>query len=327
MDRNTLDSILEKITTNSGLVPKVLGSLFLLVLAMSSFYTVGTDEEAVIQRLGTYNGTVGSGLNFKIPFVDTVNILKTKQILQYEFGFRTKKIENNSTEYSSNSSVNEESSMLSGDLNVADVEWVIQYQITNPSDYLFKTKNPEQNIRDVSESVMRRLVGDRMVSEVLTTGRTEIEAQSKILIQEALNKYNQGVTIVSVQLQDINPPEEVKEAFNEVNKAKQDQEKMINLAEQKYNDIIPKAEGVAQEQISAAEGYATKVYNQALGDVAKFEKVQEEYKISPEITKKRIYLETMEEIFKNRKMTIIDSNFKGSIVPLLNMQNKTKENN
>lgn len=307
---------------SNALVAKATFAVVVLVLALSSFYTVQPDEQAVVQRFGKYTETVDSGLNFKIPFIEQATILKTKQILQAEFGFRTEKVNALSTEYKD---IHRESSMISGDLNVADVEWVVQYQITNPSNYLFNTRSPIQNIRDVSESVMRRLVGDRMVSEVLTVGRSEIESSSKPLIQEALDKYEQGVTVVSVQLQDINPPEPVKDAFNEVNKSKQDQEKMINEAEQEYNRIIPKAQGLADEQISQAQGYATKVYNQALGDVAKFDKIQTEYKLAPQITKKRIYLETMEEIYQHQKIIFVDSNLKGAVVPFLNIKKETQE--
>lgn len=306
---------------------KALGVLGLLVLGFvivsSSYYKVELDEEAVVTRWGKYLETTNAGPHLKIPLVDEVVILKTKKVLQEEFGFRSVKAEG-SNQYTEKT---DESNMLSGDLNVADVEWVVQYQIAEPAKYLFNTKTPQQNIRDVSESVMRRLVGDRLVSEVLTTGRMEISSQAKELIQKVLSRYDQGTIIVGVQLQEINPPEEVKSAFNEVSKAKQDQEKMINDAEKEYNRIIPKAQGLAREAISSAEGYATKVKNQALGDVMKFDKIQAEYKLAPAITRKRIYLETMEQVYKDRKIIFVDSSLKSSLIPLynLNQSKKTKE--
>jgi membrane protease subunit HflK len=306
---------------------KALGVIgIILVVGMvvsSSYYKVELDEEAVVTRWGKYLETTNAGPHLKIPLVDDVFILKTKKVLQEEFGFRSIKEEGNNKYVEKN----DESNMLSGDLNVADVEWVVQYQISEPAKYLFNTKTPQQNIRDVSESVMRRLVGDRLVSEVLTTGRMEISSQAKELIQKVLSRYDQGTIIVGVQLQEINPPEEVKSAFNEVSKAKQDQEKMINDAEKEYNRIIPKAQGLAREAISSAEGYATKVKNQALGDIMKFDKIQAEYKLAPAITRKRIYLETMEQVYKDRKIIFVDSSLKSSLVPLynLNQSKKTQE--
>jgi membrane protease subunit HflK len=306
---------------------KALGLIGIILVAgmvvSSSYYKVELDEEAVVTRWGKYLETTNAGPHLKIPLVDEVFILKTKKVLQEEFGFRSIKEEGNNKYVEKN----DESNMLSGDLNVADVEWVVQYQISEPAKYLFNTKTPQQNIRDVSESVMRRLVGDRLVSEVLTTGRMEISSQAKELIQKVLSRYDQGTIIVGVQLQEINPPEEVKSAFNEVSKAKQDQEKMINDAEKEYNRIIPKAQGLAREAISSAEGYATKVKNQALGDVMKFDKIQAEYKLAPAITRKRIYLETMEQVYKDRKIIFVDSNLQSSIVPLynLNQSKKTQE--
>lgn len=316
---------LKDLKVTNSLILKASIGIVVFLLALDSFYTVQHDEQAVVQTFGEYTETVDSGLQFKLPVIQHATLLKTKQILQAEFGYRTRKVNEGGTEYTDNKGVRQEASMISGDLNVADVRWAIQYQITDPSAYLFNTRSPVQNIRDVSESVMRRLVGDRMVSEVLTVGRAEIETESKPLIQEVLNRYNQGTTIVSVQLQDIDPPEAVKDAFNEVNKSKQDQEKMINEAEQEYNRIIPKAQGLAAEEISRAEGYATATYNKALGDVAKFDKIQTEYKLAPAITRKRIYLDAMEEIFSDRKIIFVDSSLKNTVVPLLNLQKNAQE--
>ncbi|EQC48752.1 HflK protein [Bacteriovorax sp. BSW11_IV] len=290
--------------------------ILLLVGANTTFYTVEPDEEAVVIRFGRYLNTNPPGLHFKIPFgVDKVLKVKTKRVLQAEFGFRTTDSRGRRSEYSERTFGNE-SLMLTGDLNVADVEWAVQYQISDPFKFLFQTSSPESNIRDVSESIMRRVVGDRLVSDVLTTGKIEIETQAQELMQEVLNVYDMGIKIVSVKLQDVNPPNGVKPSFNEVNEAKQEQEKVINVAEGEYNKVIPEARGKAEKLVSAAEGYSEALVNRALGDAEKFESVLKEYQRAPSITRKRIYLETMEEIFSRMEdITIVDPSIKG-ILPV-----------
>jgi membrane protease subunit HflK len=301
---------------------KYLGPIVVLLLivigAFTSFYTVEPDEEAVVIRFGKYLNTNPPGLHFKIPMgVDQVIKVKTKRVLQAEFGFRTENTNSRRTTYSSRN-YKAESLMLTGDLNVADVEWAVQFQISDPFKFLFKTSSPEINIRDVSESIMRRVVGDRSVSDVLTTGKVEIEIRALELMQEVLNKYDMGVKIVTVKLQDVNPPEVVKPSFNEVNAAKQEQEKAINQAEGDYNKIIPEARGKAEKLVSEAEGYATATLNRALGDAEKFEAILKEYRRAPQITRKRIYLETMSDIFKKfENITIVDPEVKG-LLPVFN---------
>ncbi|OUR93737.1 HflK protein [Halobacteriovorax marinus] len=293
--------------------------LFLLVVGgFTSFYTVEPDEEAVVIRLGRFLTTNSPGLHFKVPMgIDKVIKVKTKRVLQAEFGFRTSNTRTRRTTYSA-SNYQDESLMLTGDLNVADVEWAVQYQIADPFKYLFQTSSPETNIRDVSESIMRRVVGDRSVTDILTTGKVEIESRAKVLMQEVLNKYDMGVSIVTVKLQDVNPPEVVKPSFNEVNEAKQEQEKAINQAEGEYNKVIPEARGKADKLISEAEGYATAQVNRALGDAQKFEALLKEYKRAPKITRKRIYLETMSKIFKKfENITVVDPSVKG-LLPIFN---------
>lgn len=291
----------------------------------SSFYTVQPDEEAVVVRLGKYLKTAQPGLNLKIPFgVDKKVIVKTKQVLQEEFGFRSKNYYSRRTVYSRDN-YNDESLMLTGDLNVANVEWVVQYQISDPFKFLFQTSEPLRNIRDVSESIMRRVVGDRSVTEVLTTGRVEISNEATLLMQEVLDRYNMGVKVVTVKLQDVNPPDSVKPSFNEVNEAKQEQEKMINESEEKYNKIIPEARGTAEKVVAEAEGYANALINRTEGEIAKFKSVLKEYKKAPVITKKRIYIETMERLFKRfDDVTIIDPKVKG-LLPVY-QRNLTKVN-
>jgi membrane protease subunit HflK len=292
----------------------------IFVVGYTSFYTVEPDEEAVVIRFGHYLKTNSPGLHFKVPMgVDNVIKVKTKRVLQEEFGFRTQSTRGRRSTYSRNNFENE-SLMLTGDLNVADVEWAVQYRIGDPFKYLFQTSAPIQNVRDVSESIMRRVVGDRSVSDVLTIGKVEIETQARILMQEVLDKYDMGVKVISVKLQDVNPPNVVKASFNEVNAAKQEQEKAINEAEGSYNKVIPEAKGKAQKKISQAEGYASAIINRAEGDVAKFKEILVEYKRAPQITKKRIYLETMEKLYgKFKNVMIVDPKVKG-VLPVFNQK-------
>lgn len=307
----------EKMKQDLDKALKMIGPFLILLVIVStiytSFYTVEPDEEAVVIRFGKFTQTNSPGLHFKIPLgVEDVIKVKTKRVLQEEFGFRTTSTANRVTSYQGGSDLDLESLMLTGDLNVADVEWAVQYRIADPFKYIFKVAQPIETIRDVSESIMRRVVGDRSVSDTLTTGKVEIESTAQSLMQDILNKYDIGVQIISVKLQDVNPPQIVKASFNEVNEAKQDQEKAINEAEGAYNKVIPEARGTAEKKISQAEGYAIEVLNEAQGNIAKFKEILVEYQKAPKITKKRIYLETMEELYKSfDDIMIIDPKVKG----------------
>ena len=298
------------------LISKLKVPVILLLVAFigfsGAFYTVEPDEEAVVIRLGKHLQNTQPGLHFKIPFgIDQVTKVKTKIVHQAEFGFRTANSTARRTTYSSKN-FESESLMLTGDLNVAEVQWVVQYQISDPFKFLFKTGNPIANIRDVSESIMRRVVGDKLVTEVLTTGRVEIATDAKILMQEILNQYDMGISIKSIKLQDVNPPKVVQSSFNDVNAAKQEQEKMLNEAEQSYNRVIPEARGKADQLIQEAEGFANEIVNRAHGDAERFTAIAKAYRKAPSITKKRIYLETMKGIFQNlENVTIIDPKIKG----------------
>ena len=296
--------------------------ILVIPVIFSSFYTVQPDEEAVVLRFGKYLKTATPGLHFKIPMgVDKAIKVKTKLVLQQEFGFRTHSTSGARTSYQSGD-FDSESLMLTGDLNVADVEWITQFQISEPQKYLFHVSDPEQNIRDISEAVMRRVVGDKLVTEVLTVGRAKISSQAKELTQEILNRYDMGVKIVSVKLQDVNPPEAVKPSFNEVNAAKQEQEQSINKAEKFYNQVIPEARGLAEKQIAEAEGYATELLNRAKGDAEKFNLIYQEYKKAPQITKDRMYLETIEKILGDLKnITVVDPKVQG-LLPIYSKENK-----
>ncbi|MBH47053.1 MAG: FtsH protease activity modulator HflK [Halobacteriovorax sp.] len=323
--RNPMDDLelkIKKMLSNpKQLLPLVL--IFILIpVVSSSFYTVQPDEEAVVLRFGKYTETTTPGLHFKLPFgIDTAIKVKTKLVLQEEFGFRTTSTGGKRTSYS-NSSFDGESLMLTGDLNVADVEWITQFQIAEPQKFLFNTRDPVQNIRDISEAVMRRVVGDRLVTDVLTVGRTEIANEAKQLTQEILNNYDMGVRVISIKLQDVNPPEPVKPSFNEVNAAKQEQEQAINQAEKHYNDVIPEARGQAEKKIAEAEGYAQALVNTAEGDAKKFSAVLKEYKKAPKITRERMYIETMEKVLRRMDdITVVDQQVSG----LLPIYNSTKD--
>jgi modulator of FtsH protease HflK len=301
------------------------GLLVLLILGMTTWYKIDVHEEGVITRFGKYDRTVGSGLHFKLPFgVERVVKVESKRVLQEEFGFRTKDSSGFRSTYEKQP-YKGESLMLTGDLNIADVEWIVQYKISDPWKYLFHTRDVRRNIRDVSMSIMRRVVGDRFVTDVLTTQKTEIAAEAKDLTQQVLDTYDMGIRIESVLLQDVFPPERVKPAFNEVNAAKQEQEQTINNAERQYNKIIPEARGKAEKLLSDAEAYSIDTINRAKGDAAQFDAVMKAYRNAPEITRTRIYLDTMEEVFsKVDKFTVVDSKMKG-ILPLYTLAPPTEK--
>ncbi|MBI4404266.1 MAG: FtsH protease activity modulator HflK [Deltaproteobacteria bacterium] len=296
----------------------VYGILILLALIgiLTSVYTVDVSEEGVVTRFQRYHTTSPSGLHFKLPFfIDSVTKVPSKVLLQEEFGFRSHDQQGVKTEYSKDS-YGEESLMLTGDLNVADVEWIVQFRISDPWKFLFHARDVKKNIRDVSMSIMRRVVGDRLVGEVLTTGRVEIADDAKKLTQEVLDKYDMGIAVAAIVLQDVTPPETVKAAFNDVNAAKQEQEKAINVAEREYNNVIPEAKGKAEQVIAEAGAYAVMLVNGAKGDAANFNSRLVEYRRAPEITRRRLYLEAMEEIFSGLdKLIIVDSKVRG-IIPL-----------
>lgn len=300
--------------------------LIVVIFGFTSYYTVEPDEEAVVLRFGKLLKVSPPGLHFKIPFgVDQVTKVKTQIVHQEEFGFRTRSTSATARTTYNSSGFEKESLMLTGDLNVADVEWVVQYQISDPYKFLFKTSDPVKNIRDVSESIMRRVVGDKLVTDVLTTGRVEIATTAKTLMQQILNRYDLGVSIKSIKLQDVNPPKMVQDSFNDVNAAKQEQEKMVNQAEENYNKIIPEARGKALKVISEAEAYAEETINRAHGDAEQFKALYKEYRKAPAITRTRIYLDTMQDVFsKMENITIVDPKIKG-LLPIFNSKGISNE--
>lgn len=302
--------------------PKLLTTIIILVLVViagfTSFYVVDETEEAVITRLGKYTTTTGPGLHWKMPFGIEKNYNVPVKVVQTEqFGFKTVKAGRNN-EYKNN--ISSESTMLTGDLNIVNVEWIIQYKIENPKQWLFGVYEKENTIRDISRSVINTLVGDRAILDVMGKERSAIEELGLEQMNENFNQLGLGINVTAVKLQNIVPPEGVQEAYEDVNKATQDMNRFINEGQEAYNAEIPKAQGEADKQIQEAEGYATERVNKAKGDVARYNSVYEEYKKSPEVTKERIYLETMDEIFGGEtKPELIDGQLE-NLVPIKNLK-------
>lgn len=285
--------------------------IVVIVLLATTFYSVNTDEVGVIRRFGRYVRTTPPGLHAKIPFgVEKVTKVRTAHIFKEEFGFRTMRpgVRTRFTRAKGT----DESLMLTGDLNSAVVEWIVQYQIKDPTNYLFKVRNVEKTIRDVSEAVMRQVVGDRSVDEVIILTRREVAEKAHQKMQQVLDAYEAGIDIVTVELKDVNPPDPVKPAFNEVNEAKQEKERMVNQAWADYNKAVPKAKGEAEKTIRQAEGYALNRINRAKGDADKFLAVWREYNRAQDVTRRRLYLETLREVLpKIGRKYVVDSEQKG----------------
>ncbi|MCL4112220.1 UNVERIFIED_CONTAM: hypothetical protein GTU68_016512 [Idotea baltica] len=302
----------------------VLGVIALVGAIATSFYTIQQDEQGVVLRFGKEIKTVDNGLHFRAPFwIDTVEKVAVKRQMKQEFGFGSSQRQSRYSQWSSREEQEEEKSMVTGDLNAALVEWVIQYRIENPSQYLFNVRNADATLRDASESVMREVVGDRTVDEVITFGRQDIEAEAKQKLSDLVKKFEMGISINQVQLQNVNPPKKVQSSFNEVNQAQQDREKTINVALGEANKVVPKASGEAEQKISEAEGYALQRVNEAEGDAAKFNALFTEYQKAPEVTKRRLYLETMQKVMPQLGKKVIIDEAASGVLPLLNLNGQT----
>lgn len=296
--------------------------ILLIVIGFTASYTIPSDSIGLVQRFGKHLKEVPSGLHFKIPLgVDTVIVVPVKRQLKQEFGFSTQGATN---PVQSRPDQQRQSQMVSGDLNAALVEWVVQYRISEPLKYVFSVRHAGETLRDISETVMRAVVGDRTVDEVLTIGRQQIEDETLIKMRDLADKYEIGVSIDQVQLKNINPPRPVQESFNEVNQAQQEKERLINEARRDYNRVIPLAEGEKDQQIREAEGYALKRVNEAQGDAARFDAVFREYLKAPEVTRRRIYIETMQEVLPAIESKIIVDDAAQQILPLMHL-NKNPE--
>ena len=297
-------------------VPGIALAILAVTMLGSTVYTVDTEEVAVVTRFGRVVREEPPGLRFKFPVgIERVYKVKTERVLKEEFGFRTE-TPGIRTQYAAQDFA-EESLMLTGDLNVADVEWIVQYRVVDPKAYLFRVRDPDRTLRDVCEAMMRLVVGDHSVDEVLTVGREEIELEVQKRLDERMQHYGTGIRIVTVKLQNVTPPAEVRPSFDEVNKAKQDSERMVNEAWQVYNDRVPQAQGEKEKVVSQARGYESERLNTAKGDANRFDAILKEYRKAPEVTRKRLYLEAMADIYgKTKEKYILDENAR-SILPLL----------
>lgn len=315
-----LAELLKKLPKGGSAIVYLPVLLIVLWAVFSSFYTVQPEQQAVVKRFGAVVNITDPGLHFKLPFgIDRVQRVASARVLKQEFGFRSVGEVNNRTSYSE-SDFTSESLMLTGDLNVIDVEWVVQYRIQDPIKYLYQLREPDLTLRDISESVMRRVVGNRLGSEVLTVGRVEIAQGARDEIQGIMDLYDSGIHVITVELQDVVPPKAVRPAFNEVNEARQERERMINEATKRANQQIPRAEGEAQRLISEAEGYATARVNRAFGETARFRAMLVEYKTVPEVTRTRLYLETMAEILPNIGQVLMVQEDQVGPLPLMNVR-------
>jgi membrane protease subunit HflK len=299
---------------------RIAAAVLLAILFLSTtFYQVQPEAVGVVQRFGRYVRTTEPGLHVKLPLVETVMRVPVQRQLKQEFGFRTEEAAIR-TRYSQ-ANFRDESMMLTGDLNVAIVEWIIQYRVSDPYQFLFKVRNPEETFRAMNEAIMRQVVGDRTVTEVLTVGRQEIETRVEEELQALAKQYELGLTVEQVVLQDVNPPDPVKPSWDAVNQAQQQRDRLINEARAEYNKVVPRAKGEAEQTILQAQGYALDRVNRSQGDSARFKAIYDSYRKSPEVTRRRLYLETMQKVLPQIGGKIyLDKDAKG-ILPLLPLQN------
>ena len=321
-----------EIRINPAIINKlVVGGVVVLLVGigvMSSFYKVDPREHAIVLRLGKYTGApvTDTGLHFKWPFnIDRVTNVEVTTVHKLEFGFATQ-TPGVRTSYASRSRGQSETSLIvTGDLNIADVEWSTQYMVSDAYNYLFKVRNATETFRAMNEAIMREIIGDRTINEVLTSGRSEIQQEVKEKLQALSTQYELGIKLDKVILQDVNPPESVKASWNDVNEAQQEYSATINTAQAKYNEVVPKADGEAERTVEEAEGYAVQRVNEAQGDADLFRQVFSAYQKAPEVTRTRIYLETLNEVLATGPRKIImDTEVKG-LLPLLNLNKEGKQ--
>lgn len=285
----------------------VLAVLVVLTGLLTCYFTVEPEGKAVVKRFGRIVTIRDPGLHFKLPFwIDRVSFVPTERVLKQEFGFRTLQAGQRTT-YSKNEATKQESVMLTGDLNVIDVEWVVQYRVDNPDKYLHRVREPQDTIRDVAEAVMRRIVGNRLGSDVLTVGRVGVAAEARVQMQKILDDYDIGIHVGTVELQDVTPPDPVKPAFNKVNESRQERESLINEAERQRNKVIPRAEGEASQIVAEAEAYKAMRINAAKGEASRFTAILQEYRQSKDVTRRRLYLEMIDKVIPNiGKLYVVD---------------------
>ena len=295
-----------------------LGVILILAGLSNTLYQVQPEEVGVVLQFGGYSRTTDPGLRMKLPFIETVLKVPIQRQLKQEFGFRT--LEAGVRSQFDERVFADEAVMLTGDLNVAVVEWIVQYRVSDPYQFLFKVRNLEETFRAMNEAVMRETVGDRTVTEVLTIGRQDIETQVQEQLQALVGQYEMGVTVEQVVLQDVNPPDPVKPSWDEVNQAQQNRDQLISEAMAEYNAVIPRARGEAEQAILQAEGYALDRVNRGLGDAARFTAVYNAYRTAPNVTRQRLYLETMQRILPQvGGKVFLDKDLNG-LVPLLPLE-------
>jgi modulator of FtsH protease HflK len=289
----------------------------------TSVYTVQPEGQAVVKRFGRVIDIRDPGLHFKLPFgIDRQVFVPTARVLKHEFGFRTADM-NGRTVYRKEREDREESLMLTGDLKVIDVEWVVQYRVIDPDQYLHRVRDADKTIRDLSEAVMRRIVGNALGSDVLTEKRVQVSLQARDELQQVLDSFELGVQIGTIELQDVTPPDPVKPAFNEVNQAEQEKERMINEAEKRRNQALPRARGEALQVLEAAEGYSAQRVNRAMGEAARFSAILDEYRQSPDVTRRRLYLEMIDDVLPRLGKIYVLEEGQMSPIPLLNLDDRS----
>jgi len=312
--------------TQVSLAPWVVTVFWILVavlLLWTAIYTVPADAVGVVQRFGRYVATEEPGLRFKIPYgVDSVTIVPVRRQMKLEFGFATGRATN---PFQGSQDPEQEKSMVTGDLNEVMVEWIVQYRIADAKRFLFEVRDPEETLRAAAEAMMREVVGDRTVDEVITIGRQEIEVESRTALQKLAEQYELGTSIDLIQLKNVNPPRQVQASFDEVNQAQQEKQRAINVANGEYNKVVPRAKGDAERLIAEAKGYALKRVNEAEGDATRFTAVFEQYRKAPDVTRQRLYLETMTEVLPQMGRKIIVDDKGQQVLPLLQLQSEKEE--
>jgi len=317
------DYVKNKLGPQKAILPLLIVIFLIIIGGYTSMYEVDTEETGVVLRFGKFSGFVDPGLHFKIPFgVDQIYLVQTGRVLKEEFGFRTVKPDIRTT--FTKKGLEEESLTLTGDLNVSDVEWIVQFQVADPYKFIFRIKDPVGTIRDIAEAMVRRSIGNANVTEVLTTERANLANDIQVSLQSTLNQYDIGVRIVTVKFQDVTPPDPVKAAYNEVNESEQQRESLIFQAREQYNREVPRARGEAKKVLQEAEGYAVERVNKARGETNRFLALLTEYRKAPSVTRSRIYLETLEEVLPRLDEIYVMDDKSGGLLPLLPLRKSSE---
>lgn len=294
-------------------------ALVVLVSLLGTVYQIEPEEVGVILRFGKYARTAEPGLHFKLPFVEDMTRVPVQRQLKQEFGFRTVEVGTRTEFATQERRFADEAVMLTGDLNVAVVEWIVQYRVSDPRKYLFEVRNLEETFRAMNEAIMRETVGDRTVTEVVTVGRQEIETTVETRLQALTDQYQMGITIDQVVLQDVNPPDPVRPSWDEVSQAQQQAQRAVNEALAEYNAVIPRARGEAEQAVLQAEGYALDRVNRAEGEASRFAAIEAAYRQAPEVTRQRMYLETMQQILPQVGRKVFVAEGTTGVLPLLSL--------